>query len=58
MNQNNFEYKNETKYEDNNKNMMMGDYGYTDGMNCCMNNMCPPIQECPQERVCHIYICY
>ena len=27
-----------------------------------MNNpqmmMCPPIQECPQERVCHRYMCY
>ena len=20
--------------------------------------MCPPIHECPQERVCHRYICY
>ncbi len=20
--------------------------------------MCPPIQECPQERVCHRYLCY
>ena len=20
--------------------------------------MCPPIQECPQERVCHRYMCY
>lgn len=22
------------------------------------NTMCQPIQECPQERVCHRYICY
>lgn len=20
--------------------------------------MCPPIEECPQERVCHKYTCY
>lgn len=27
---------------------------------CCTNQpmMCQPIQECPQERVCHRYICY
>lgn len=23
-----------------------------------MPSMCPPIYECPQERVCHRYICY
>ena len=36
-------------------------------MNSCQCNMefdkpttmmCPPIEECPQERVCHKYICY
>lgn len=62
MNQNNFEYKSETQFEEN-KNMT-GYYGYQDnmGMGCgCgvpTNNMCPPIAECPQERVCHRYICY
>ena len=62
MNQNNFEYKSETQFEDN-KNMT-GYYGYQDNMGmgcgcgCPTNNMCPPIAECPQERVCHRYICY
>ena len=29
------------------------------GMNggCC-GNMCPPVMECPQERVCHTQTCY
>ncbi len=26
-------------------------------MNCC-NNTCPPVMECPQERVCHRQMCY
>lgn len=63
MNQNNFEYKKEVKYEDNKTNMM-GEYNYTPD-SCCTPNymyghnmMCPPIHECPQERVCHRYICY
>lgn len=59
MEQKKFEY-NETNYDDNmGMNMNMG----MNNMNCCMMNpcqnmMCPPIQECPQERVCHRYICY
>lgn len=34
------------------------------GSSCCNMNyqgqsmMCPPIEECPQERVCHRYLCY
>lgn len=27
------------------------------GGHCC-GNMCPPVMECPQERVCHRQICY
>lgn len=60
MNQNNFEFQSETKYEGAQE-TMMGNYGNDCmgcQMDCQMNNMCPPIQECPQERVCHRYICY
>lgn len=28
------------------------------GMGCCPSNMCPPVMECPQERVCHRQMCY
>ena len=52
MEQKNFEF-NETNYD------------FNMGMNTgnCMNTinqsmMCQPIEECPQERVCHRYICY
>ncbi|MBQ4583867.1 MAG: hypothetical protein IJA94_03155 [Bacilli bacterium] len=35
------------------------DMGY---MDCCNNSypgvVCPPVYECPQERVCHRYICH
>ena len=58
MEQNKFEFNNETNFE--------GATGMT--MNTCCSDpgmmnpaqtmMCPPIQECPQERVCHRYICY
>lgn len=27
-------------------------------MNPCMTEMCPPVYECPQERVCHRTINY
>ena len=54
MEQKKFEY-NETNYEGTmNANMCGGEMNY-------MNNqsmMCPPIHECPQERVCHRYMCY
>lgn len=61
MEQKNFEF-NETSY---NGNTTMNSYGATD-MNSCGCNMdymehslmCNPIQECPQERVCHRYMCY
>lgn len=56
MEQKNFEYNSEMSY-DSSATMNMG--------NCCDMNgmpqqmmMCPPVQECPQERVCHRYICY
>ncbi len=62
MEQNKFEFNQDTTSFDNGMGMNMG-------MNntCCdMGNMgmptqtmmCPPIQECPQERVCHRYMCY
>lgn len=57
MEQKNFEYANDTKF---NGSMNMGDMGM--GCDCQpampQQMMCPPIQECPQERVCHRYICY
>lgn len=28
------------------------------GMGGCCNNTCPPVMECPQERVCHREMCY
>lgn len=52
MEQKKFEF-NEMSFNDN---MMNGeDYG-----NECMPKtmICPPIEECPQERVCHKYTCY
>lgn len=56
MEQSKFEYNQETSF-DATANMNMG--------SCCdmgaipsQTMMCPPIQECPQERVCHRYMCY
>ncbi len=28
------------------------------GIGGCCNNTCPPVMECPQERVCHREMCY
>ena len=49
------------KFEYNDDSMNMG----MDSCSCNMNFMqqsptlmCDPIEECPQERVCHRYICY
>ena len=61
MEQSKFEYSQETNYEGamNMNNMNMGAE-----TSCCsmempaQSMMCPPIQECPQERVCHRYINY
>lgn len=25
---------------------------------CCPSSMCPPVMECPQERICHRQMCY
>lgn len=58
MNQNNFEFKSETKYTDAEMNMNNASYMNMDCQTPEMGGMCPPIQECPQERVCHRYICY
>lgn len=30
---------------------------FNDGV-CCGTNACPPVMECPQERVCHRQMCY
>ncbi len=47
----------ETKFETKDMNM-----GENMGMNNCsmptMGGCCNPIYECPQERVCHRFICY
>ncbi len=37
---------------ENNTSMMMDS-----GMGCC-GTTCPPVMECPQERVCHRQMCY
>ena len=29
-----------------------------EGSSCSMQEMCAPIYECPEERVCHRYICH
>lgn len=66
----NFEQISKSKYEE----TKMMDAGTPasapmDGCNCganmsmpmgsmCPPNMCMPIYECPEERVCHRYICY
>ncbi len=63
MEQKKFEYKEEANYDgtmnmNNDMNMGMGscccDMNYMGGQTM----MCQPIQECPQERVCHRYMCY
>ena len=58
MEQKKFEY-NETSY-DNNMNMGSNSYGHSCNMDYMQPQtvMCGPIQECPQERICHRYICY
>ena len=28
------------------------------GMSNCCSQTCPPVMECPQERVCHVNTCY
>lgn len=61
----NFEQISKSKYEETKMNDgAMGASMSMDG--CCggmgipmgMPNMCTPIYECPEERVCHRYICY
>lgn len=58
MEQKKFEY-NEQVY-DNNMNYMenMNGCGCDMAYSQTQTTMCSPIQECPQERVCHRYICY
>ncbi len=53
MDQKKFEF-NEVSYEG-----KMGANAFSCPMEMpTQNMMCLPIQECPQERVCHRYICY
>jgi len=58
MEQNRFEFND----KDYGNGVMSGTTNYECcNMDPCMNNqtmMCQPVQECPQERVCHRYICY
>lgn len=56
---NNFEVKMDNYFEMDNKDEM------TNMNNTCCNMpdampgvVCPPVYECPQERVCHRYICH
>ncbi len=64
MEQKNFEYKESncdgsTNYMNMNMGMNMGACCGDYNMNMQPQTMmCQPIQECPQERVCHRYICY
>lgn len=52
MEQKKFEYS-ETNMENNMNGCSCNmDYSPTQNM------MCPPVHECPQERVCHRYMCY
>ena len=53
MEQKSFEYS-EFNFGEKESNM------YVNNMGCTAPKeiMCGPIQECPQERVCHRYICY
>jgi hypothetical protein len=54
-----FKQETETTQKFENKNMYMQDKDCACGVNN-MEVMCcgRPIYECPQERVCHRYICY
>lgn len=54
MEQKKFEY-NETNYDGNSK---MNNCAYDMDYMQSQTMMCQPIQECPQERVCHRYMCY
>ncbi len=58
MEQSKFEFKEDASFD---TTMGMG----TPSMGGCCSDMmssqtmmCPPVQECPQERVCHRYMCY
>ncbi len=62
MEQKKFEYNQDSNYDGATMgmDMNMGMGGCCD-MNYAMPSqtvMCQPIQECPQERVCHRYMCY
>ncbi len=54
MEQNKFEYNKDMTYESG----MSMNMGSCDNCAQPQTMMCQPIQECPQERVCHRYICY
>lgn len=42
-----------------NEHMVDAKASMNDGMmGCCCGSMCPPVMECPQERVCHREMCY
>jgi len=53
MEQKKFEY-NEANYDSS----MNGGCYNIDYTNQSQSMMCPPVHECPQERVCHRYLCY
>lgn len=57
MNQSNFEYTGKTSFEEIKTDKMDNMENYS-SCGCNMNTLCPPIQECPQERVCHRYMTY
>ncbi len=57
MEQNKFEFNNETNFDKMNMGTSMNSCSCMDNMPT-QTMMCPPVEECPQERVCHRYICY
>lgn len=54
----NFEKSTETKKMEYGTNKGMTGYTTTENFGSSCGMTCPPIEECPQERVCHRYINY
>ena len=55
---NNFEVKMDNYFEMDNNDKMMKDNSCNMMNNSLPGVVCPPVYECPEERVCHRYICH
>ena len=55
---NNFEVKMDNYFEMDNNEKMMNDSSCNMMNNAMPGVVCPPVYECPEERVCHRYICH